>query len=131
MNNDDQTSKQGWGEHPLGFPITGPLKNVRRFSTRDVRAHFRRFYGAANMVLTVAGPIRLRTVERQSRAAFAGVPRGERRMPRAPLSVPGVGPRFHAVHNESAQTPVHILFHALPEPDPDSVARRAGGRVLA
>src|SRR3954452_3427161 len=84
VNIDDQSRKQVWGQHPLGFPITGPLKNVRRFSTRDVRAHFCRFYGAANMVLTVAGPIRGRIVERQSRAAFASVPRGERRMPRAP-----------------------------------------------
>jgi predicted Zn-dependent peptidase len=129
VNIDDQSRKQVWGEHPLGFPITGPLKNVRRFSTRDVRAHFRRFYGAANMVLTVAGPIRPSTIERQSRAAFAGVPRGERRMPRAPRPN-GVGPRFHAVHNESAQTQVHILFHALPETDPDYLAMRALVRVL-
>jgi predicted Zn-dependent peptidase len=129
VNIDDQSRKQVWGAHPLGFPITGPLKNVRRFSNRDVRGHFRRFYGAANMVLTVAGPIRLRTVERQSRVAFAGVPRGERRMPRPPRPA-GVGPRFHAVHNESAQTQVHILFHALPETDPDYLAMRALVRVL-
>jgi predicted Zn-dependent peptidase len=77
VNIDDQSRRQFWGEHPLGFPITGPLRNVRRFSTRDVRAHFRRFYGAANMVLTVAGPLRARTVERQSRAFLGGVLGGE------------------------------------------------------
>ena len=81
VNLDDQSRRQVWGEHPLGFPITGPLRNVRRFTTRDVRAHFRRFYGAANMVLAVAGPIRMRTVERQSRAAFAA--RAARRAARA------------------------------------------------
>ena len=102
---------------------------MRRFSTRDVRAHFKRFYGAANMVLAVAGPVRMRTVERQSRAAFARVPRGERRAPRPPRPA-GTGPRFRAVHNESAQTQVHILFHALPETDPDYLALRALVRVL-
>jgi predicted Zn-dependent peptidase len=40
------------------------------------------------------------------------------------------GPRFKAVHNESAQAQVHILFHALPERDPDYQALRALMRVL-
>ena len=34
------------------------------------------------------------------------------------------------MHNESAQTQVHILFHALPETDPDYLALRALVRVL-
>jgi predicted Zn-dependent peptidase len=34
------------------------------------------------------------------------------------------------VHNESAQTQVHILFHAIPETDPDYLALRALVRVL-
>jgi predicted Zn-dependent peptidase len=129
VNIDDQSRKQAWGDHPLGFPITGPLKNVKRFSTRDVRAHFRRFYGAANMVLAVAGPVKLANVRRQSRVAFAGVARGERRQPRAPRAA-GPGPRFHVVHNESAQTQVHLLFHAIAETDPDYLALRALVRVL-
>ena len=57
VNVDDQSRRLAWGHHPLGFPITGPMRNVKRFSLADVRAHFRRFYGAANMVLAVAGPL--------------------------------------------------------------------------
>ena len=57
------------------------------------------------------------------------MPRGERRS-RAPPRPAGPGPRFRAVHNESAQTQVHILFHALPETDPDYLALRALVRVL-
>src|SRR5580704_14567951 len=75
VNVDDQSRKLAWGDHPLGYPITGPLGNVRRFSVADVRRHFRRFYGAANMVLTVAGPVAAKTVYQQSRHAFARVPR--------------------------------------------------------
>jgi predicted Zn-dependent peptidase len=129
VNVDDQSRKLAWDSHPLGFPITGPLRNVRRFSIADVRRHFRRFYGAANMVLAVAGPLSAAEVRRQSAAAFARVPRGERRQPRAPRAA-GPGPRFRSVHNESAQTQVHILFHALPETDPGYVPLRALVRVL-
>jgi predicted Zn-dependent peptidase len=129
VNVDDQSRRLAWDEHPLGFPITGPLRNVRRFSTRDVRSHFRRFYGAANMVLAVAGPLSPAVVRRHSRAAFARVPRGERRRAVRPRPA-GPGPLFRAVHNESAQTQLHVLFHALPETDPGYLALRALVRVL-
>ncbi len=129
VNLDDQSRRLAWGEHPLGYPITGPLRNVRRFSVADVRAHFRRFYGAANMVLAVAGPVPASVVHRQSRAAFSRVPRGSRRSPAAPRPA-GPGPRFRAVYNESAQTQVHVLFHAIPETDPEYHALRALVRVL-
>ena len=84
VNVDDQSRRLAWGDHPLGFPITGPMRNVKRFSIGDVRSHFRRFYGAANMVLAVAGPLAPRQVRDQARAAFARVHTGARRRPRAP-----------------------------------------------
>jgi predicted Zn-dependent peptidase len=129
VNIDDQSRRLAWGTHPLGFPITGPLSNVRRFSVADVRAHFRRFYGAANMVLAVAGPIAPRVVHRLSRGAFSRVPRGARRRPESPR-VAGRAPKFRAIWSESAQTQIHILFHALAESDPDYQALRALVRVL-
>jgi len=129
VNVDDQSRRLAWGDHPLGFSIIGPMRNVRRFSLADVRAHFRRFYGAANMVLTVAGPLDARAVRRQASAAFTRVHRGSRRSPQPPRPN-GVGPRFRAIHNESAQTQVHVLFHALPETDPGYSALRALVRVL-
>jgi predicted Zn-dependent peptidase len=129
VNLDDLSRMLAWDKHPLGFAITGPLRNVRRFSVEDVRGHFRRFYGAGNMVLCAAGPLMHQEVERWSRSAFARVPRGGHRQPRRPRAA-GPGPRFRAVHNESAQTQVQVLFHALPERDPDYQALRALVRVL-
>jgi predicted Zn-dependent peptidase len=129
VNLDDLSRVVAWDKHPLGYTITGPLKNVRRFSVRDVRAHFRRFYGAENMVLCAAGPLLHTEVERWCTSAFARLPRGERPRPKKPRPA-GPGPRFRAVHNESAQTQVQVLFHALPERDPDYQALRALVRVL-
>ncbi len=129
VNLDDLSRATAWGDHPLGFTITGPLRNVRRFKVDDVRAHFQQFYGASNMVLCVAGPVRARAVETMVRDAFARLPRGHRHRAVAPRPAMR-GPRFRSVHNESAQTQVHILFHALPERDPDYHALRALMRVL-
>jgi predicted Zn-dependent peptidase len=129
VNVDDLSRAVAWGDHPLGAPITGPLKNVRRFRDADVRRHFRRFYGAANMVLCVAGPLAHERVAKWARAAFAKVPAGARRRPEAPRPA-GRGPRFRSIYNESAQAQVQVVFHALPETDPDYQALRALSRVL-
>lgn len=129
VNLDDVSRGAFWGDHPLGFPITGPVANVRRFRTADIRRHFRRFYGAANMVLCVAGPIDHAEVERMARRAFARLPRGQRAQPRA-ASTDTDGPRFRFVHNDSAQTQVQVLFQGIPDMDPDYVALAAMVRIL-
>jgi predicted Zn-dependent peptidase len=129
VNVDDLSRSVAWESHPLGYTITGPLKNVRRFREQDVRRHFKRFYGAANMVLCVAGPLSHERVAKAAGKAFAGVPKGSRRRPEAPKPG-GRGPRFRSVYNESAQAQVQLVFHALPETDPDYQALRALVRVL-
>ena len=98
--------------------------------SRDVRAHFRRFYGAANMVLAVAGPLSARARRARRRGRRSRACRAARGGGRARPRPNGRGPRFRAVHNESAQTQVHVLFHALPETDPGYLALRALVRVL-
>jgi predicted Zn-dependent peptidase len=129
VNVDDLSRSIAWGQHPLGYTITGPLKNVRRFRDADVRRHFERFYGAENMVLCVAGPLRHTRVLGWAREAFADVPAGGKRKPTAPRAA-GKGPRFRSVYNESAQAQVQLVFHALAETDPDYQALRALMRVL-
>jgi predicted Zn-dependent peptidase len=92
VNVDDQSRRLAWGKHPLGFPITGPMRNVRHFSLADVRSHFRRFYGAANMVLAVAGPPSVRRHGRRSRAC--GRDRGGDRGRPSPTATGRVSARF-------------------------------------
>jgi predicted Zn-dependent peptidase len=129
VNVDDLSRQMAWDKHPLGYTITGPLKNVRRFRDADVRRHFERFYGAENMVLCVAGPLSHTRVLDWAREAFAKVPAGGHRKPTAPRAG-GAGPRFRSIYNESAQAQVQLVFHALPETDPDYQALRALMRVL-
>jgi len=107
-----------WQGHPLGFPITGPEPNIRRFSRRDVEAHFRRFHGARNLVLSVAGPVAGAQVMAAAKSAFAKLPPGQCRQPRpAPRSFPG--PALHCVRTDSAQVEVQLLFRAIADDHPE------------
>ena len=129
VNVDDLSRATIWGAHPLGFPITGPLSNVKRFQTEDVRAHFGEFYGARNMVLCLAGPLSHEKVAPLAAAAFSQLPPGRRARP-LPARVRGVGPRFRSRHNESAQTHVQLVWEGVPDSDRDYVALSALSRIL-
>jgi predicted Zn-dependent peptidase len=129
VNLDDQSRRAVWGSHPLGFTICGPLQNIRRFRVPDVRQHFRRLYGARNMVLCVSGPIRSARVLAQARKAFARLAPGRRVEALAPPPM-HARPRLKIVRNEAAQVQVHLLFRALPERDPDYLGLATLARVL-
>jgi predicted Zn-dependent peptidase len=117
VNIDDVGRSRAFADHPLGFPITGPEENIRRFSRSDVTAHFRRFHGARNLVLSVAGPIGFGKVMAAAERAFGGLPSGQRQVPRpAPRTLPGL--TFDRVRTDSAQVGVQFLFRALPDTDP-------------
>ena len=117
VNIDDVGRGHAWRGHPLGFPITGPERNIRRFTRAQALAHFRRHYGARNLVLAVAGPLGHAHVLSLVRDAFAGLPKGQRRWPRAAPGSVG-GPRFHCVRTDSAQVEVQMLFQAFSDRSP-------------
>ena len=117
-NLDDLGRAAVWPDHPLGFRITGPVENVRRFNLRDVRRHFARFYGARNMILAVAGPVEHRKITRLTKRAFADLHDGTEQPLRAPREAQ-TEPQFVHVAEDSSQTQLQMLFRALPELDPD------------
>jgi predicted Zn-dependent peptidase len=114
VNIDDVGRGHAWPGHPLGFPITGPEENIRRFSRQDVVSHFQRFHGARNLVLAVAGPIENGKIMASAERAFGGLPSGQRQTPRpVPKALPGL--TFRSVRTDSAQVEVQFLFRALPD----------------
>ncbi|HEY4187177.1 MAG TPA: pitrilysin family protein [Polyangia bacterium] len=130
VNVDDVSRAALWGDHPLGYPITGPLSNVKRFKTDDVRAHFGEFYGAANMVLCLAGPIDGAKMMPLVERAFARLRRGRRARPLLAATKRRRAPRLRAIENDAAQTHVQLVWEGLPDSDPDYVALSALMRVL-
>jgi predicted Zn-dependent peptidase len=116
INIDDITRAAVWPDHPLGYRITGPLENVRRFTRADVRRHFAKFYGARNMVLAVSGACAHASILREAERAFANVAPGRERAVKPPKTRQAA-PQVLYVENEGSQSAVQILFRALPELD--------------
>jgi len=44
-----------FGDHPLGYPITGPIESLDGFTEERLRAHLAKYWVASNSVLAVAG----------------------------------------------------------------------------
>lgn len=129
INVDDVARTAAWPGHPLGFKITGPLRNVRRFTVADVRRHFARFYGASNMILCLSGAVRARQVLPTVRRCFGKLRPGRSARPMPPPDGQRT-PRFTYVENRGSQSNLQVLFRALPEQDPDFTALAALGRIL-
>src|SRR5439155_4017969 len=55
---DNLSKRLVFGGHPLGFKIAGSPENIRAMGEEKVRRHHARFYTGANLVLSVAGPVR-------------------------------------------------------------------------
>lgn len=129
VNVHDLTRKLAWEEHPLGYSILGTTRNVRHFGVRDVRAHFRRHYGASNMVLCVTGRVRHERVEPVARAAFSRIDRGRPIKPK-PARPALSGPRWKTVATDAAQSQIQMLFYGLPMDDPDHAGQAALMRLI-
>lgn len=126
---DDLARELAFPGHALGQPITGPYENVERFTLADVRRHFRRCYGARNMVFAVTGAIDSQAVHARARAELSSLPPGEELSLVAPPDDQRA-PRFRYVENQGPQTSVQLLFRAVPELDPRFVPLQLLSRVL-
>ena len=65
--------KKIWKNHPLGYLISGKKKNVRAFTSSDLKAFMDQYYTADNMVVSVAGNFNKREALQWIKEAFADV----------------------------------------------------------
>lgn len=83
-----------YGDHPLGWEITGPKDNIRRFNRKDFVKFLERCYTGDNIVVGVAGNVDPRAVLAAVRRHFAGVAHAPRpsykRIVERPQKVPGI-----------------------------------------
>ena len=115
--------------HPLGFPIAGPLENLDRFESADLRLHHDDHYSALNSVVCVAGTFDLREIGDAIHSHFDGMPAGDSVKPgRAPR---GTAPRrFSYVHDHGSQTDVRLSFHTPGVASPEAPSLLLLARVL-
>lgn len=105
-----------WPGHPLGFPIIGLKKNVKRFREADLRAHHRRLYSARNTVLCAAGDVSLADLARFAERHLGFLPPGTPSRQAVPEFSRG---RFHLVKNPDNQLSIDLVFPAFREQSED------------
>jgi predicted Zn-dependent peptidase len=105
--------------HALGWPIEGTRKNLERFDVEGLETHRRKFYGAENSVLCVAGAFDARKTLRAIRRGFGALFEGRRRTDRPrPRSLQPPKP-LRYVRDPGPQSRLRISFRVAPEQHDD------------
>jgi len=106
-----------FGDHPLGFPITGPLESLDRFEEPMLRAHLDRYWVASNSVLAIAGHCDVEEALGLAETHFSFMKRGEPAecLPWAP---PAKVVRRKHVASPGSQTDLRMSFVTPGERDP-------------
>jgi predicted Zn-dependent peptidase len=105
-----------YGDHPLGFTITGSEAHVRSFTTDMLRRWHGTHYTAANAALVFSGHVTPEASLNLAHRHFGGLARGER-VRTTPPAVTQKGARLEIVENVSSQTELRICFRACAETD--------------
>lgn len=126
---DNIAHREAFAGHSLGLPIEGSQKNVRKFNVDDLVSHRRKYYGAANMVVCVAGKIDASACRKAIQKTFGPLRKGRRVSEVAPkLQEPK--PRLVYVRTEEPQTRIRLSFRAVSEDHPDYAALNLLRHVL-
>jgi predicted Zn-dependent peptidase len=118
-----------YGDHPLGFTITGTLEHLARFDRAMLRRHHARHYAAENAVLCFAGAVKPDACFRLARTHFGRMQRGQR-VGAKPPTFAQKKPRVRHVPNVSSQTTLRLAFRAVADRDPREPALEMLLRVL-
>ncbi len=98
-----------FGDHPLGYTITGPLEALERFDEPKLRAHLARYYVASNSVLSIAGACDVQEALDLAERHFGALPRGERADP-IPWAPPKRVVRRTHVASPGSQTDLRLSW---------------------
>lgn len=110
INADNLVRALAFRAHPLGLPIIGSAANVDRFEVSTLREHIQRFFAARNVVVTVAGPLPHREMQRAVARGFARLP-GGRASSFARFRSEQRGPAVRSIASPgSSQTDVRVAF---------------------
>jgi predicted Zn-dependent peptidase len=115
--------------HPLGLKIAGTRDTVGALAEEHLRAQHARAYGARNLVLAAAGPLRHDRVLDLAHKHFASLRPGEA-LGDTELNGAPRGPQLVAVDHTESQMEVQVSFRTPPEEHADFPVLRVIKRVL-
>ena len=67
----DLIAEAYYGKEGLGRTILGPIDNIRRFTSLDIKNYMKKYYCADNVVISIAGNIDLKSAEIWAKKYFA------------------------------------------------------------
>ncbi len=126
---DNLARKLVYPEHPLGFPITGSVDEVRSFDVPALRTHHQLHYVASNSVLVFTGNVEAAQALGWARTHLTTMPRGQRIVAVAPTHDQDKA-RFSFVENASSQTELRVSLRAIAEGAKERSALEMGLRVF-
>jgi predicted Zn-dependent peptidase len=129
VNSDNISRALIYGDHPLGFTITGSETQVRSFDETMLRAHHARHYTAHNSVLAFSGAVRESEALRLAERDFGRLSPGER-IAAIPAPRAQTRARLEIIENVSSQTELRVCLRALAETDPQRPALEVLMRVV-
>jgi zinc protease len=118
-----------YGDHPYASPVIGTEQSVARISRADVRAFYRRHYGARNAVLAIVGDLDRGDAERLAARLSKALAPGER-APALPPVPELRAPKTVRVPFPSTQAHVFIGQPAVARGDPQWPALYLGNHIL-
>ncbi len=108
--------KEVWGDHPLGYIISGEKEIVRNFTPKDVKKFMRQYYTGRHLLISVAGNFQPEPMLEHIQKLFETVPAGES----LPLSdVPIYRPAMVCVHKDIEQMHLDLAFEGISCAHPD------------
>jgi predicted Zn-dependent peptidase len=104
-----------YGDHPLGYTITGTEQHVRSFTEDMLRRWHRQHYTSDNAALVFSGRVDPDAAVHLAQRTFEGsLPRGDRTRAAAPPMTQQAA-RLEIVENVSSQTELRVCFRACSE----------------
>jgi predicted Zn-dependent peptidase len=128
IDGDNLVRQLSFGDHPLGFPITGSIEHLSRFDPDALRTHHALHYTGACSVISVAGPFDPERVLERLAGCFGQLPHGKKPAFSPPPAQ--LEPRFRFVRNPGSQTALRLAFRAPGRHDPLEPATELLLRIL-
>jgi len=115
-----------YGTHPVAQAVIGTRANIERFTREDLLAYVQQQYGAANIVVGVAGDIDPEALQREAEAAFGSMPAGQPNVVAPPQWIGGLRARRHSGSSQSHM----VLGFPLPAMAEDDDAGTVAAALL-
>lgn len=105
-----------WPGHPLGRPLTGTARSLRRIGSPEMRDYLRKNYVSDSVAVVVAGPVEHSRVLKLTRELARRLPSGQRH-PFPPLNHEQTEPAFRLCTKPVEQTQLALGIRACSRHD--------------